>query len=134
MKQYQERNYAPKVRKVEKGDLGKYRHGNPLRTPSEASCSNSLQQGGESKKEEVKGTQYEIIREKDVYQTHQERRQGIQESNQGRCEVEKTNTCKTQEEKMKKQSTKEKKHEAKESKAYEKKEDMKEKKSKNKSK
>lgn len=74
----------------------------------------------------------EGIREKNVGQTYQEGRQGIQESNQRRCETEETNSCKTKGEKMKKQSMKEKKHEAKESKAFEKKEDKKESKSKKK--
>ena len=80
----------------------------------------------------IKETQNENVREEDVGKTPQERRQGIQESDQGRCETEETNTCKTKGEKVKKQSAKEKKHEAKETKAFEKKEDKKESKSKKK--
>jgi hypothetical protein len=64
----------------------------------------------------------EAVGEKDVSKTHQERRQGIQKSDQRRCETEEKNPSKTKGKIMKKQSTKEKKHEAKETKAHEKKE------------
>ncbi len=105
MNQYQERNYAPKVRKVEKGDIRKHSNGSEIGKTSETSCSNSIQQSRE-KQEEI-----------------------IQKSNQGRCETEETNIIQTKGKKMKKQAMKEKKHEAKETKAYEKKEEKKESKS-----
>ena len=42
MSRYQERNYAPKDRKVEKGNLPKHSNGSESRKTSEASCCDSL--------------------------------------------------------------------------------------------
>lgn len=160
MNMYQERNYAPKDRKVEKSDLGEYCDRSKCGTTTEASSGDCFQQSREEQEEvnpvlsldlqEIKKTDIEwydncvqpkdsfvinprsedeSIREEDVGKTHQEGRQGIQESDQRRCETEET-SIKIQGEKMKKQTAKERKHEAKETKAYEKKEDKKESKSK----
>ncbi len=215
MKQYQERNYAPKTRKVTKSDLQKYINRDESREVTETSGSNSVEcsrqeqeeiksidllplplclhethegevkwfndiagltsyQGDKdgqsevglgseiqscgktscqvgsgkssrgsssSRDEEVRQSQNgkdgisrqekerlnEESRKENVGKTHQQGRQGIQSSNQGRCEAEESNiTTQTKREKMKKESVKEKKHEAKESKAYERKEHKKE--------
>jgi len=130
--QYQERNYAPKERKLEKSDLIKYCNRGESRETSETGCSNSLQQSRESKEEKIKGDYNESSREEEIVETYQQGRQGISFSDKGRQETEETNTFKTQGEIMKKQTAKEKKHEAKETKAYERKEDKKEKKAKKK--
>jgi len=147
--------YATKKRYIQKGYLRKYRNGNPSWKTPETSCSNSVQQSRQSQKEEVVelsgisgqledplmeygrvvlltedvvyiGKENESHREENTPEAHQEGRQGIQESDQGRCEIEETNISKTKRKKMKKQVAKEKKHEAKETKAYEKKEDKRE--------
>ena len=136
------RNYAFKNRKIKESYLRKHCDGGSGRKAREASCCDSLQQSWKEQKEVTiqsyvkvvlltkdiiyTGDDNESLRKEDVGQTHQEGRQGIQESDQRRCETEETNTCKTQGEKVKKQAAKEKKHEARETKAYEKKEDKKE--------
>lgn len=51
MKQYQERNYAPKIRKIEKSDLSKHSHGSAFRQTNEASSGDSLQQSGQEQEE-----------------------------------------------------------------------------------
>ncbi len=51
MKQYQERNYAPKTRKIEKSDLSKHSHGSAFRQTNEASSGDSLQQSGQEQEE-----------------------------------------------------------------------------------
>lgn len=149
MKKYGDRNYAPKNRKVEKGDIGEYCNRSSSWKASKTSSCNSLLSCQEEQKEVAiecygkfvqlttdeivyTGAESEIIREEDVSQTHQEGRSGIQESDQGRYETKEENTCKTKGKKMKKQTMKERKHESKETKAYEKKEDKKESKSKKK--
>lgn len=57
---YQERNYAPKKRKVEKSDLGKYRYRDSRREAERSSGSDCILEGREEpveeKKEEVNGT------------------------------------------------------------------------------
>lgn len=135
-------HYATKNRFKQKGYFYKYSDGGSGRKAREASRCNSLQQSRKEQKEEIEtqiqlygkvvllteeviytGEENESVREKDVGKTHQEGRQRIQGTDQGRCETEETNTCQTKGKKMKKQSAKEKKHEARETKAYEKKED-----------
>ncbi len=55
---YQERNYAPKKRKLEKSDLEKHCHGSTCWKAGKASGCDSLQQSGQEPKEEiVLGTQ-----------------------------------------------------------------------------
>lgn len=60
LEKYQERNYAPKKRKVEKSDLGKYRYRDSRRQAERPSRSDSVFEGRqepvEEKKEEVDGT------------------------------------------------------------------------------
>ncbi len=92
----------------------------------------NLIQSLEKQAQIIKDGLSESSRKEDVGQTHQEGRQGIQESDQGRCETEEANPSKTKGEKVKKQTAKEKKHESRETKAYEKKEDKKESKTKKK--
>lgn len=78
------------------------------------------------------GEKDESVREKHVVETYQEGRQGVQSSDQGRCEAQeitKNNKGKIMAKETKKA---ERKHEAKETKAYERKEDKKESKSKKK--
>ncbi len=126
--------YAIEKRYIKKGYLRKYRNGNPSWKTPEASGSNSIQQSRQKQEEiiTITGQQHESIGEENSIKTHQEGRQGVQGSDQGRCETEETNSIKKEGKIMKKQSLKEKKHEAKETKAYEKKEDKKESKSKKK--
>lgn len=124
MRQYNERNYAFKERKLEKRDLVKYINRSECRQTAEASCGDSDEQSRKIKEEiEVKN---EEVRKEDVGQTYQQGRQGISKSNQGRCKIEESHPCKTKGKEMKKEKAKHIKHEAKESKAYEKKEDKKE--------
>jgi len=161
MQQYQERNYAPKARKVEKGDLKQYSNRSEVGQKCQTSCCDSIQQSWRSEEEEIipitplelplclkeivqqevewyislsgislTGEQGESLREEDVSKTHQERRQGVQEPDQGRCQAQEADHSQTKGEEMKKQTMKEKKHEAKETKAYERKEEKKEKSSK----
>lgn len=60
LEMYQERIYAPKERKVEKSDLGKYRYRDSRRQAERPSSSDSVLEGRqepvEEKKEEVNGT------------------------------------------------------------------------------
>ena len=147
MNQYEERNYAAKNRKVEKGDLPKHSNGSQSRETSKASCCDSLLESRKVQEiimqtygtvvqltEDViyTGEENEGIRKEDLIETHQEGRQGISFSDQRGCKAEETDHGKTKGEEMKKQTLKEKKHEAKETKAYEKKEDKKESKGKKK--
>ena len=108
MKQYEERNYAPKVRKKQKQHISQYSNGSESRQASETSCCNSLQRCREEQEEN------EIIDV--IIETY--------------AKVEEQNI--TQGKKMKKEAAKEKNHEAKEMKAHEKKEEKKEHKSKKK--
>jgi len=120
------RNYALKDGKIESCYKRERQNRDGTRKAAEASCGNSLKQSGQEQ-EEVKVSQSRKIdessREKEPSETHQEGRQGIQSSDQGRCEAEEANPGKQRKEVMKKQTAKERKHEAKETKAYEKKED-----------
>lgn len=140
LSKYGERNYAPKVRKIEKSDLAEYSNRSQCWQTSEASCSNSIQQSRQEQEETLeeildktyhKGENNEKFREEDVDQTYQQGQQRIQDAAERGRAIEENN-IKTKEEKMKKQTVKEKKHEAKETKAYEKVEDKKEKKEKKK--
>jgi hypothetical protein len=139
------RNYALKDGKVKESYIREYSNRSKSRKAAEASRSNSLQQSWEEQ-EEVKlvfqdPAYYKVnpvilndawvvnlrnidesSREEEHSKTHQEGRQGVQGSDQGRCEAQETNTGKQREEVMKKQSVKERKHEATETKAFEKKE------------
>lgn len=142
--------YATKKRLKQKGYFRKCKNRGSSRETSKASCCNCIQQSREVKEEVDQsygkvvwltgeeefiyiGEENESSREEDVSETHQEGRQRIQESDQGRCETEKTDIVKTKRKVgMKKQTIKERKHEAKETKAYEKKEDKKESKGKKK--
>lgn len=134
MNQYEERNYAAKNRKVEKGDLPKHSNGSQSRETSKASCCDSLLESREVQEiiMQTYGDNHERSREENLIETHQEGRQGISISDQGRCKTEETDHGKTKGKEMKKQTLKERKHEAKETKAYEKKEDKKESKAKKK--
>lgn len=53
MNKYQERNYAPKERKLEKSDLGKYRDRSETWETSEASCGDCLLESWEEQEEKV---------------------------------------------------------------------------------
>jgi len=152
-------NYALKDGKVQSSYIREYSSRSPKRQAREASCRNRLLQSGEKQPEAEKEVelvyrepthyrvnvdpiilndawvvnlrkQDESSREEDVGEAHQQGRQGIQSSDQGRCEAEeRSDEIKTrEEEKMKKEkiTPKEKKHEARESKSYEKMEDKKE--------
>jgi len=138
--------YGIKNRLEQKGYFFKYSDGSSGRQTREASRRDCVQQSREEQKEVDPILEYGrhvLLTEDVVYigednesfgkenplETYQEGQQGIQESDQGRCETEETNTCKTKGGKMKKQTMKEKKHEARETKAYEKKEDKRESKS-----
>lgn len=55
MAPYNERNYAPKERKIEKSDLRKYPYRSPRWQATEASCGDSLQQSGTEQEEEIDG-------------------------------------------------------------------------------
>lgn len=154
LEKYQERNYAVKKGKIQKGDLRKYCDRSKFGETTEASSCDCIQQSRKGQKEVAIETFGKVVllkediiyigeengaRQKKTFESHQEGRQGIHEANQGcegsnkrRCETQETNSSKTQGKKMKKQAMKEKKHEAKETKAYEKKEDKKENKSKKK--
>lgn len=123
------RNYALKGGKVKESYIREYCNRSKARKTSEASSSDSLCESRKNK-EEVKGSNYESIREKDIAETHQQGQQRIQESAEGRPRAEEENTIKqTKGEKImakEKMSPKEKKHEAKEGKRYEKLEDKRE--------
>lgn len=142
------RNYALKDGKVKESYIREYSNRSKSRKAAEASSSNSLQQSGQEQEEvnlvfreppyyktgvnpiilndawvvNLRKTD-ESSREEDPSETHQEGRQGIQSSDQGRCEAEETNPGNQRKEVMKKQTAKERKHEARETKSYEKKED-----------
>ena len=131
------RNYALKTGKIQSSYIREYSNRKKIRKTREASDSDRILESWPKQAEEVINLtgkeENESIREEDVGKTHQERRQGIQIADKGRCQIEENNTCKTQGKKMKKEKESakaHKKHEAKESKAYEKKEDKKEKKGK----
>ncbi len=53
MNQYQERNYAPKVRKIQKNDIRKYSNGSTVRKTRETIRSHCVQQSRESQEKEV---------------------------------------------------------------------------------
>ena len=112
--------YASEKRYVQKGYFRKYSDGGSGRKACEASRCDRIQQ---SRKEQEKvetdiqsygrvvllteeviytGDQNESVREEDVGETHQEGRQGVPQSDQGRCETQETNTSETQGEEMKK--------------------------------
>ncbi len=128
MKQYQERNYATRQVRLQKGDIKEYSNRNQVGKTSESGCCNCLCDSKETK-EEI-GNDNEEIRKEYFIETHQEGRSRVPCSDQGRCKVEETDISKTKGEEMKKESAKEKKHEAKESKSHEKNEEKKPKKSK----
>ncbi len=103
MKQYEERNYAPKARKVTKSDLAEYINRSEGRQAAEASSGDSAEQSREEKEvtipcygkvvvvtEEVVfiGEQNEESRKEDVGKAHKQRRQRVPRSDQGRCEAE----------------------------------------------
>jgi hypothetical protein len=153
------RNYALKDGKVKESYIREYSNRSKSRKAAEASRCNSFQQSGKEQ-EEVKlvfrSPPYykepvntvilndawvvslretnESSRKEDPSETYKEGRQGIQESDQRRCETEETDTLKQGEKRMKKQTVKERKHEARETKSYEKKEEKMEAKKESKSK
>lgn len=88
LSQYGERNYAPKVRKIEKCDLKQYQNRDACRQATETSCSNSDEQSRKIKEEKVAN---EKSRTEENLEPHQEGRQGIQDADQGRCEIGQTN-------------------------------------------
>lgn len=53
--QYNERNYAPKERKIEKSDLRKHPYRSSRWQTPEASCGDSFQQSGTQPEEEIDG-------------------------------------------------------------------------------
>jgi hypothetical protein len=142
------RNYALKDGKVKESYIREYSNRSKSRKASEASRGNSTQQSRQEQ-EEVKlvfrdPCSYKVAidpivlndawvvnlrktdessREEEPSETHQEGRQGVQSSDQRRCEAQETNSSKQGQKEMKKETMKERKHEAKETKAYEKKED-----------
>ena len=147
-------NYALKDGKIKQSYLREHKNGDGARRASKASYCDSLQQSRE-KQEEVKEielvfrepphfkinvnpiilndawvinlrNQDESVREENVGETHQQRRQGIQIADKGRSETQESNQSNERKEIMKKATAKHKMHEAKESKAHEKKEDKKE--------
>lgn len=123
-------NYALKDGKVKESYLREHIGRDKKRKTAKASSSNSPEQSRE-KQEEVKVSQLKVnneaSRKEEPSEAYKEGRQGIQISDQGRCETEETNhEIKNGEEVMKKETMKHKKHEASETKAYEKKEDRKE--------
>lgn len=121
--------YAAQTRLKQKGYLRKHRNRSESgETPKASRCHCLFCSPKEQEKVEVVN---ESTREEILIETHQEGRQGIQSTDQGRYateEIPKSNTKKGKI--MAKETKKEKMHEAKESKAYEKKEDKKEKKKK----
>jgi hypothetical protein len=127
------RNYALKDGKVQSSYIREYSNRKKIRKAGEASSGNSHEQSRQEqpKTQEEIGVNNESIREEEPLETYQEGRQGVSQSNQGRCETQETNNqIQTGKEEMKEKekiTKKEKKHEAKETKAYEKKEDKKEK-------
>ncbi len=138
-------NYAIKDGKIKSSYIREYCNRSPKRQAREASCGNRLLQGGESSEEEiiidacitndewisnVLRTQNESGRKENPSETHQEGRQGVPRSDQGRCETQETNRKEDGEEKMKKQTEMERKRESKGEKMHEKKEKMHEKKEK----
>jgi len=67
LREYGEKNYAAKERKLEKGDLGKHTHRSPCRKTAEASSSHCHVQSGQ-KQEEVRICN-DQIRPKDAHPT-----------------------------------------------------------------
>lgn len=141
MNRYGERNYAAKIRKVQKGDIKKHSNRSECGKTCETSSGDSLLESREVKEVIIEtygtvvqltqdviyaGEEDEGIRKEDFIETHKEGRQGISFSDQRGCKAEETDHGKTKGKEMKKQTLKEKKHEAKETKSYEKKEDKKE--------
>lgn len=85
MDQYQERNYAPKIRKIEKSDFRKHCDGGSGRKACEASRRDCILQGKKNYKKEIELSiqgQHEEKREREDHQTSQERRQRIQRADQ----------------------------------------------------
>lgn len=87
MKQYQERNYAPKIRKIEKNDLRKHCDGGSGRKAAEASHRDSLQQSRKEQEEKVKESQNEEWRQEESVEALERRQEGIQGADQGRSEA-----------------------------------------------
>jgi hypothetical protein len=69
MKKYQEKNYASKVRKIEKSDLGKYCDRSSIRKTSEASSSDFIQQSRKIEEEviELSGNSGQLERSTQPY-------------------------------------------------------------------
>ena len=65
--QYQEKNYAPKKRKIEKSDLRKHRNGSPRWKTTETSCSNCIQQSREVKEAIIEYGRHVILTEEVIY-------------------------------------------------------------------
>ena len=86
MSQYKENNYAPKKRKLEKGNLREHQNRNGPRQAPEAKYSDSNEQSRKIQEEKI-GIQNEEWREEESVEAHQEGRSGIQESDCGRQEV-----------------------------------------------
>lgn len=93
-------NYALKDGKVKSSYIREYSNRKKVWKTREASnCNSNEQSGQEQAKEEVEliykptiKESNENIREENTIETHQEGRQGIQESNQGRCKTKKRNS------------------------------------------
>lgn len=67
--QYQERNYAPKKRKIEKSDLRKHRNGGPRWETPKASCSDCLQQSQQRKEAIIEYGRHVILTEDEIIYT-----------------------------------------------------------------
>jgi hypothetical protein len=87
------RNYAFEDGKIKSCYIREHRNRKTLRSAREAvDCHSNVQSGQEQPKIQEKiGIENESERKKDSLETHQEGRQGIQISDQGRCEAEETN-------------------------------------------
>lgn len=112
MKQYEERNYAPKARKVTKSDLQEYINRGESRKATEASCSDSAEQSRKeqedqmirdmlnssaSKLDEIPkqiGEEDEERREEDAGKAHRQRRQRVSLSDKRGCEAEESRPVK----------------------------------------
>jgi len=65
MNKYEERNYAPKNRKIEKSDISKYSNGNSRRETSESSSCDSLQQS-RKEQEEIEDFVINLLTEEEI--------------------------------------------------------------------